>query len=235
MIDFHGYGWRLFQGALMTAELALSSLLLALLVGLVVASMRLARLRPIKGLALLYTTIIRGIPDLVMMILLFYGGQWLVNMAMDWLNGLLGTRYFVNVNAFVAGAGTLGIIYGAYMAETFRGAFLAVDAGQIEAARAYGMSPRQCFFRIRFPLMMRHALPGLNNTWLVLLKSTALVSIIGLVDMVRIAEQATTDTHKPFLFLIPVALSYLAITTISELIVRRLQKRYEVGFRGEGA
>ncbi|MGB7757012.1 MAG: ABC transporter permease subunit [Salinisphaera sp.] len=230
MIDFKGYGWRLLDGAALTAELALLSLVLALAIGLVVASIKLSRSRVLHGLALLYTTIIRGVPDLVMMMLLFYGGQIGVNMAMDQINAWIGTDIFINVNAFIAGVITLGVIYGAYMSETFRGAFLAVDAGQMEAARAYGMSGWLAFRRVRFPLMMRHALPGINNNWMVLLKATALVSIIGLSDMVRIADQATKATHQPFLFMVPVGMGYLAITSVSELFVGWLRRRYDAGF-----
>lgn len=230
MIDFHGYGWRLLQGAALTAELALLSLVLAVVIGLVVASIKLSRARALRGLALLYTTVIRGVPDLVMMLLLFYGGQIGLNVLTDWINGWAGTQIFINLNAFAAGVITLGVIYGAYMSETFRGAFLAVEAGQMEAARAYGMSGWLAFRRIRFPLMMRHALPGINNNWMVLLKATALVSIIGLSDMVRIADQATKATHKPFLFMVPVGLGYLAITSVSELFVAWLRQRYDTGF-----
>ena len=230
MIDFHGYGWRLLGGALLTAELAVLSLVLALVIGLVVASIKLSRSYALRGIALLYTTVIRGVPDLVMMMLLFYGGQIGMNMVVDQFNSWLGTNVFININAFVAGVITLGVIYGAYMSETFRGAFLAVDAGQMEAARAYGMSGWLAFRRVRFPLMMRHALPGINNNWMVLLKSTALVSIIGLSDMVRIADQATKATHQPFLFMVPVGLGYLAITSVSELAVRWLRQRYDAGF-----
>ena len=230
MIDFHGYGWRLLGGALLTAELAVLSLVLALVIGLVVASIKLSRSYALRGIALLYTTVIRGVPDLVMMMLLFYGGQIGMNMVTDSLNAWLGTDVFINVNAFAAGVVTLGVIYGAYMSETFRGAFLAVDAGQMEAARAYGMSGWLAFRRVRFPLMMRHALPGINNNWLVLLKSTALVSIIGLSDMVYVADQATKATHQPFVFMLPVGLGYLAITAVSELVVSGLKRRFDTGF-----
>lgn len=118
----------------------------------------------------------------------------------------------------------------AYMGETFRGAFMAVDNGQIEAGRAYGMSNWLVFRRIRFPQMMRHALPGLSNNWMVLLKTTALVSVIGLTDMVRVAAEASRATHEPFVFLIPVALVYLLIASVSEWLFARLQKRYNIGF-----
>ena len=230
MLDFQGYGPRLLEGAWLTAELAVLSLIAALVIGLVVASAKSSRSITLKSVATVYTTLIRGVPDLVMMMLLFYGGQIGMNMATDGLNAWLGTDVFINVNAFAAGVVTLGVIYGAYMSETFRGAFLAVDAGQMEAARAYGMSGWLAFRRVRFPLMMRHALPGINNNWLVLLKSTALVSIIGLSDMVYVADQATKATHQPFVFMLPVGLGYLAITAVSELVVSGLKRRFDTGF-----
>ncbi|MDA3922497.1 MAG: ABC transporter permease subunit [Salinisphaera sp.] len=234
-INFYGYGPRLLEGALLTAELAVLSLILALALGLLAASAKLSRSGPLRVLATIYSTAIRGVPELVLMMLLFYGGQIGVNMLTDRINAWAGTDYFINLNPFAAGVITLGVIYGAYMCETFRGAFLAVDSGQIEAAKAYGMSEWLAFRRVRFPLMMRHALPGLNNNWMVLLKATALVSIIGLTDMVRIADQATKATHLPFLFLIPVGLGYLAITTVSEIGVAWLRRRYDTGFNTDGA
>lgn len=231
MIDFHGYGPRLLAGAWLTTELALLSLLVAVVLGLLAASARLSRLRSVAALSATYTTLIRGVPDLVLLMLLFYGGQIGVNMITDRLYDAFDIDIFINIDAFIAGVATLGVIYGAYMAETFRGAFMAVDEGQMEAARAYGMSPWLVFSRIRFPLMMRHALPGLGNNWLVMLKSTALVSIIGLTDMVRVAEKATKATHEPFLFMLPVAVGYLLMTAVSELAMLWLRRRYDTGFK----
>lgn len=229
-IDFQGYGPRLLDGALLTFELAVLSLAVSLLLGLLAASARLSGSRTAAGLSLTYTTLIRGVPDLVLMMLLFYGGQIGLNMITDLIYNVFGLDWFVLINPFAAGVATLGFIYGAYMAETIRGAFLAVDEGQMEAARAYGMGPWLVFRRVRFPLMMRHALPGLGNNWLVLLKSTALVSLIGLSDMVLVASKATKDTHEPFLFMVPVALGYLAISSLSELAMLWLRRRYDTGF-----
>lgn len=110
-----------------------------------------------------------------------------------------------------------------------KSAFQSVDNGQIEAGKAYGMSRRQIFLRISFPQMMRHALPGLGNNWQVLLKTTALVSVIGLTDMVRVATEASKAEHAPFKFFIPVAVIYLALTWVSEFIIRRLDAKYSVG------
>ncbi|MCI0510264.1 amino acid ABC transporter membrane protein 1 (PAAT family) [Chromohalobacter marismortui] len=230
MIDLKGYGPRLLEGALVTVEVAVLSLLLALILGLLTASAKLSRHVLLHRLATLYTTLIRGVPDLVLMLLLFFGGQIGVNMITDWLYYQFDVDIFISINEFVAGVVTIGFIFGAYMGETFRGAFLAVDSGQLEAGRAYGMSSRLIFRRIQFPQMMRHALPGLGNNWMVLLKTTALVSVIGLSDMVRIAAEATKATHEPFLFMVPVALIYLLIASVSEWGVARLQKRYNVGF-----
>lgn len=232
MIDLQGYGPRLFQGALLTIEVAGLSLLLAVILGLLTASAKMSRNWFLHRIGTLYTTIIRGVPDLVMMFLLFFGAQVGLNMITDWMYEQFGWDLYVEINSFVAGVITIGLIFGAYMGETFRGAFLAVDRGQIEAGRAYGMTHGQVFRRIRFPQMMRHALPGLSNNWMVLLKTTALVSIIGLSDMVRVAEEASKATHQPFVFLTIVAVIYLAIASVSEWGFARLQKRYSVGFTG---
>ena len=233
MIDLHGYGPRLLEGALITIELAVLSLALAIVLGLITASAKMSRSRLAHAIGTLYTTIIRGVPDLVLMMLLFFGGQIGVNAISDMLYYNYDIDIYINFNAFAAGVLTIGFIFGAYMGETFRGAFMAVDNGQIEAGKAYGMSSGLVFRRIRFPQMMRHALPGLSNNWMVLLKTTALVSVIGLTDMVRVAAEASRATHEPFVFLIPVAVAYLLIASVSEWIFARLQKRYDIGFGGQ--
>ncbi|MDR5860004.1 ABC transporter permease [Halomonas eurihalina] len=230
MIDLHGYGPRLAEGALVTVELAVLSLILAIVLGLATASAKMSRNWLLHRLGTLYTTLIRGVPDLVLMMLLFFGGQIGVNMFTDWLYTQFDIDIFININEFVAGVVTIGLIFGAYMGETFRGAFLAVDNGQIEAGRAYGMSHWLVFRRIRFPQMMRHALPGLSNNWMVLLKTTALVSVIGLSDMVRVAAEASKATREPFTFMIIVAIVYLLIASVSEWGFARLQKRYDIGY-----
>ncbi|CBV41433.1 ABC transporter permease [Halomonas elongata] len=230
MIDLHGYGPRLAEGALVTVELAVLSLILAVVLGLITASAKMSRNWLLHRLGTLYTTLIRGVPDLVLMMLLFFGGQIGVNMFTDWLYARFDIDIFININEFVAGVVTIGLIFGAYMGETFRGAFLAVDNGQIEAGRAYGMSHWLVFRRIRFPQMMRHALPGLSNNWMVLLKTTALVSVIGLSDMVRVAAEASKATREPFTFMIIVAIVYLLIASVSEWGFARLQKRYDIGY-----
>lgn len=231
MIDLHGYGPRLLEGALITIQLGVLSLILSVILGLLTASAKMSRSWVAHRIGTLYTTIIRGVPDLVLMMLLFFGGQIGINQITDALYNQFGIDIFINVNEFVAGVLTIGLIFGAYMGETFRGAFLAVNSGQIEAGRAYGMTQWLVFRRIRFPQMMRHAIPGLSNNWMVLLKTTALVSVIGLSDMVRVAAEASKATREPFTFMIIVAAIYLLIATLSEWGFARLQKRYNVGFR----
>lgn len=219
------------KGAILTIEVALLSLLLALVLGLLGAMAKLSRNPVLKALASIYTTVIRGVPDLVLMLLIFFGAQILMNTISDWIYEKFDYDFFINIDAFTAGIFTIGFIFGAYMAETFRGAYLAVNKGQIEAAKAYGMNSRQVFVRVLFPQMMRHAIPGLGNNWMVMLKTTALVSVIGLSDMVRLAKEAAGAVQEPFKFFIPVALVYLAITFVSELILKRLEIKYSAGVR----
>jgi arginine/ornithine transport system permease protein len=223
----HGYGPTLLEGTLVTLSVALASLAIAAVLGLAAASMRLARSRALQGLALAYTTLIRGVPDLVLMLLVFYGGQLAVNE----LAVRLGHADYIDIDPFVAGVLTIGFIFGAYLAETFRGAFLAVPAGQREAGLACGMSRWQVLRRILLPQMLRHALPALGNNWLVLVKSTAIVSVIGLNDMMQRAGQAAGATREPFVFYAAAGAIYLAITGVSELGLRALSQRLAVGSR----
>jgi len=229
MFDLKGYGPELLDGAVVTVELAFLSLALSLFLGLLGASSKLSGNRIAYGIATFYTTVIRGVPDLVMMLLFYYGGQVMVNSLSDFLYDHYQIDFFFQFDPFISGVVTIGLIFGAYMAETFRGAFLAVDTGQIEAARAYGFTRWHTFRRIMVPQMLRHALPGLGNNWQVLLKSTALVSITGLTDMVRVAEEAAKAERMPFHFFVPVASVYLLLTAGSELFIKWLNKRANVG------
>ncbi|MBV7297465.1 ABC transporter permease [Enterovibrio paralichthyis] len=229
MLDLHGYGPSIFLGAILTVELAVLSAIIAVLLGLVTALARLSKNRFARGVATVYSTVVRGVPDLVLMLLIFFGAQIMMNNFSDWLYDKYDIDIFINIDEFTAGVSTIGFIFGAYMAETFRGAFLAVDRGQLEAGTAYGMSPWMIFRRIMFPQMMRHALPGIGNNWLVLVKTTALVSVIGLADMTRLAKEAAGAVNEPFKFFIPVAIVYLLITSVSELGLKRLERKFSAG------
>ena len=224
--SLQGFGPLLLQGTWMTLKLAVLSLAVSVLLGLLGASAKLSSHRLLRVPAQLYTTLIRGVPDLVLMLLIFYSLQtWLTNFtdAMDW--------EYIEINPFSAGVITLGFIYGAYFTETFRGAILSVPRGQIEAATAYGLKRSQRFRFVVFPQMMRFALPGIGNNWMVMLKATALVSIIGLADLVKAAQDAGKSTYQLFLFLVIAALIYLAITSASNFVLRRLERHYGAGAR----
>ncbi|ARD28317.1 histidine ABC transporter permease [Acinetobacter lactucae] len=221
-----GYGPLLLSGTWMTLQLALLSLLLSVIIGLIGASSKLSNIKILRYIATAYTTLIRSVPDLVIMLLLFYSLQLGLNQITEALQ-----MDQIDINPFVAGVITLAFIYGAYFTETFRGAFQSVPKGQIEAAMAYGMTPWQVFHRVLFPQMMRFALPGIGNNWQVLIKATALVSIIGLTDIVKITQDAGRSTMQLFFFSIVAAAIYLAITTVSNLILIWLERRYSAGVR----
>ena len=221
-----GYGPLLLHGVWVTAQLSALSLLVSMILGLLGATARLSPLRLLNLPATLYTTLVRGVPDLVLMLLIFYSLQgWLSHLteAMGWP--------YLEIDPFVAGVVTLGFIYGAYFTETFRGAILSVPQGQTEAATAYGLSAWQRFRCVVFPQMMRFALPSLGNNWLVLLKATALVSIIGLADLVKVAQDAGKSTFNMMYFLVLAALLYLLITSASNYVLRRLEQRFNLGVR----
>ncbi|AIY41660.1 Histidine ABC transporter [Collimonas arenae] len=221
-----GFGPLILEGALETIKLALLSMLLAVLIGLIGATAKLSRHRPLRHLATAYTTLIRSVPDLVIMLLLFYSLQILLNQLTESLH-----TDQIDINPFFAGVITLGFIYGAYFTETFRGAFQTVPRGQIEAAMAYGMTPWKVFCRVLFPQMMRFALPGIGNNWRVLIKATALVSIIGLADIITATQDAGKSSMRLFFFSIVGGLIYLAITTVSSGVLLWLERRYSAGVR----
>ncbi len=223
----HGYLPSLLEGARLTLAVAGLSLLIAVLLGLLTATARLSGSAWLRRVAVVYTTVIRGVPDLVLMLLIFFGGQIAVNA----LAPRLGIDDYIDIDPFVAGVATLGFIFGAYLGETFRGAILAIPPGQAEAARAYGFGRWQLFRRIVAPQMVRLALPGFTNNWLVLVKSTALVSVIGLNDMMNKAAQAAGATREPFTFYLAVGAMYLVITSVSLLLLRALEQRYSLGVK----
>lgn len=246
MLDLQGYEASILKGALLTIEVAVLSLLLAMLLGMLGALAKMAPYRWARAIATLYTTIIRGIPDLVLMMLIFFGGQILLNNGLSWFNEFINqwltardpnhewVAYlpdYVDISPFVAGVLTIGFIFGAYMAETLRGAILAVDKGELEAAKAYGMSAAMSFRRILLPQMIRHAIPGFGNNWLVLLKTTALVSIIGLEDMVRISSLAAGSTKMPFTFYMAVAIIFLFFTSVSTGLLKLLERKFSIHTR----
>ncbi len=215
------------EGTWITIQLAIGSVLLAILFGLIGAWGKLSKSRTAQRISETYTTIIRGIPDLVLMLLIFFAGQQFLNDLGHWS----GWWDYIEINQFAAAVGTIGIIFGAYMTETFRGAILAIPRGQIEAGMAAGMSKSLIFRRIIWPQMVRFALPGFGNNWLVLLKTTALASIIGLQDVFYNAIAIGRKFREPFSFLLVALIIYLILNAISDVGLRRLEKKYNVGVR----
>ena len=219
------YYLAILQGSLLTVGVSLASLAVATLLGLLGAAAKLSGSRPLVWLAQLYTTVVRGVPELLMMLLIFYGGALGLNHLLE----LWGNQEGVDLDPFVAGVLTIGFIYGAYMTETFRGAILAIPRGQMEAAWAFGMGRLQTFVRITLPQMVRYALPSFTNNWLVLIKATALVSLIGLHDMTYLAKQSSAAVREPFAFFLFAAALYLVFTSLSLWALRAVSRRYSLG------
>jgi len=222
-----GYYASILQGALLTVGVSLAALAVAVLLGLVGAAAKLSGRPLLAALATAYTTVVRGVPELVLMLLIFYGGTIGLNHLLE----LAGSKATVDINPFAAGVLTIGFIYGAYMTETFRGAILAIPKGQSEAAWAFGMGRLRTFMRITLPQMVRYALPGFTNNWLVLIKTTALVSLIGLHEMTYLAKQASAATREPFTFYLFAAGLFLLYTSVLLLALRWLDRRYSLGVR----
>ena len=220
MPDFQGYGWLLLDGLVLTLGVAIASMLGALALGLLAALGKLFAPRAGKVLIEVYTTFVRGVPELVLLLLIYYGLPTLVqNTAAK-----AGYDLSLSINPFVAGIGTLTVIYAAFACEVFRAAYLALPPGQREAAYALGLNPVITFRKVELPQMMRYVLPGLGNVWMVLVKATALISIIQLPELMRNADIAARSTRQPFTFFFAACLLYLAITAISMLGQARLER-----------
>ena len=219
------YYTAILQGSVLTVGVSLCALLVSIVLGLLGAAAKLSGRPVLVSIASSYTTVIRGVPDLVVMLLVFYGGTIGITPLLE----LSGSKATIDIIPFLAGVLTLGFIYGAYMTETFRGAILSIPKGQMEAAWAFGMGRTQTFLRITAPQMVRYALPGFTNNWLVLIKSTALVSLIGLKEMTYLAKQASAATRSPFAFFLFTAGLFLLYTTVSLYALKKLNARYSLG------
>lgn len=213
MTLFSGYFPQILSGAWVTVQVACCSLVLGLILGLLGASLESSKWRWLRYTATSLISIIRGIPELLVLFFIYFGGTIL-------LTSLAG--HYVNVSAFLAGVVGLALIFGSYASQVFRGAFLAIPIGQIEAARALGLNRSLIFIHIQLPQAWRHALPGLSNLWLVLLKDTALVSLIGLADLMNKSQVAASTTHEPFVFFLTAAVLYLVMTSVSQWIMGKL-------------
>lgn len=224
-IDLYGFGPALAAGTLMTVQLALSALCLGLLLGLLGALAKTSPYKPLQWLGGFYSTLVRGVPELLWVLLIYFGTVSLMSKLGDLLNipGL-------ELSAFSAGVIALGLCFGAYATEVFRGAILAIPKGHREAGLALGLSKARIFSRLILPQMWRIALPGLGNLFMILMKDTALVSVIGLEEIMRHSQVAVTVTKQPFTFYMVAAIIYLGLTILAMIGMHFLEKRAARGF-----
>ncbi|WP_114288063.1 ABC transporter permease [Candidatus Halocynthiibacter alkanivorans] len=216
-MNFEGiieYSPLFLTGIVTTVLLALSSLALGLLGGILLALAKLSSIWPLRALANVFSDFFRGIPEILVLMVVFFALPVV-------LADLTGT--YVEITPFVAGLLTLSIAFASFASETIRAAFQAISKGELEAAAVYGFSDWQVFYRIKLPLMWRNAVPGLGNIWQTMLKDTALISVIGLSDVMRAAKAGGDAFRDPFSFLLVAALIYLVITLFSEAVQRRLE------------
>ncbi|NBC32383.1 MAG: ABC transporter permease subunit [Alphaproteobacteria bacterium] len=207
-----GWGDEMLRGAAMTVVVAVLAYGLGLVVGTGAAAAKLSGSFILRSIAGAYTTVIRGVPELLVIYLFFFGSGG----AVMWVARQFGYTGYIELDAFTIGVLAVGIISGAYSTEVIRGAFQTIPAGQIEAGRAAGMSGWLIFRRITFPQMLRLALPGLGNVWQLTLKDTALISVTALAELMRMASVAAGSTREPFIFYVTAAALYLAMTTVSQ-------------------
>jgi octopine/nopaline transport system permease protein len=211
-----GWGAALLVAAAVTLALSLLGFLFGAVFGALAASARLSASRVSNWLAGAYGTVFRGVPDLLTIYLLYYGGS----VALTAVGRLFGGAGFVGLPAFATGVLAIAIISGAYQAEVYRSAYLAVDSGQFDACKALGLSWVQSLSLVIVPQLMRHALPGLGNVWQLVLKDSALISVIGLVELMRQAQIGAGSTREPFIFYIAAALLYFLIAGATGLFFR---------------
>lgn len=221
MAALAGWGDDFFWGAMVILRIFAVSLILAVIIGLIGSAMKLSGSRAARKIAAAYTVVFRGTPELLVLLIIYFGAALTLTAI---VRSFDASVQFIDLPPFWAGAFAIALIVGAYMTETFRGAFLGVDSGHVEAARALGLSNFQTFVHVRIPEMWRLALPNFGNHMLSLMKDTALISVIGVEEIVFVAEMATTVTSKPFTMYIVVALIYLCITTVITLVVMALEK-----------
>ncbi len=221
MSELAGWADDYFWGAMVVVRIFAVSLVLSVIIGLIGSAMKLSGSRVARTIANAYTVVFRGTPELLVLLIIYFGAAVTLTSVAQYFDPSIK---FIDLPPFWAGAFAIALIVGAYMTETFRGAFLGVDSGHVEAARALGLSKFQTFVYVRIPQMWRLALPNFGNHMLSLMKDTALISVIGVEEIVFVAEMATTVTSKPFTMYIVVALIYLGITTVITLTVMALEK-----------
>jgi octopine/nopaline transport system permease protein len=216
-----GWGYLLFVATLLTLSLTVAALLLGCLVGTMVAAAKLSRFPFLKFVGFAYTTFFRGVPELLIIYLIYFGGSSLVTA----LGVALGYDGFLGLPSFVAGVLAVGLISASYQAEVYRGAFLAISRGEIEAAQAIGMSRGLRFRRIIAPQVARLSIPGIGNVWQLSIKDSALVSVTGLAELMRTSQMAASSTRQYFAFFIVGGIIYLLLTSVSDRVFLRAERK----------
>jgi len=221
-----GWGDELFYATLMTIAVSITAMFIGFLFALIFTPLKLSKNKFLNFIANSYTTIIRGVPELLVIYLFFFGGTG----AVMFVASMFGYNEYIEINAFITGAFAIGIISGAYSTEVFRGAIQSIDKGQFEAANVLGLNKFGKFFKIILPQTLRLAIPNLSNVWQITLKDTSLISVTGLVEIMRQSYIAAGSTRDPLFFYSFAAVLYLLLTFVSMKLINRLELRYSRGF-----
>ena len=221
-----GWGDELFYATLMTIAVAITAMLIGFFFALIFTPFKLSKNKFLNLIANTYTTIIRGVPELLVIYLFFFGGS----AAVMFVASIFGYGEYIEINAFITGAFSIGIISGAYSTEVFRGAIQSIDKGQFEAANVLGLGKFGKFFKVILPQTLRLALPNLSNVWQITLKDTSLISVTGLVEIMRQSYIAAGSTRDPLFFYSFAAVLYLLLTFVSMKLINRLVVKYSRGY-----
>ena len=221
-----GWGDELFRATLMTIAVSITAMIIGFSFAAIFTPLKLSKLKSLNLIANTYTTIIRGVPELLVIYLFFFGGSG----AIMFVASMFGYNEYIEINAFITGSFAIGIISGAYSTEVFRGAIQSIDKGQFEAAKVLGFSKFKQFYKIILPQMLRLAIPNLSNVWQITLKDTSLISVTGLVEIMRQSYIAAGSTRDPLFFYSFAALLYLILTFLSMKILNKLEQKYSRGF-----
>ena len=221
-----GWGDELFYATLMTVAVSITAMFIGFLFALIFTPLKLSKNKILNFIGNSYTTVIRGVPELLVIYLFFFGGSG----AVMFVASMFGYNDYIEINAFITGSFAIGIISGAYSTEVFRGAIQSIDKGQFEASQVLGLKRFAYFFRVIMPQMLRLAIPNLSNVWQITLKDTSLISVTGLVEIMRQSYIAAGSTRDPLFFYSFAAVLYLLLTFLSMKLINRLEIKYSRGF-----
>ena len=221
-----GWGDELLRATLMTIAVSITAMLIGFSFAAIFTPLKLSKFKFLNLIANIYTTVIRGVPELLVIYLFFFGGSG----AIMFVASTFGYNEYIEINAFVTGSFAIGIISGAYSTEVFRGAIQSIDKGQFEAAKVLGFSKFKQFYKIVLPQMLRLAIPNLSNVWQITLKDTSLISVTGLVEIMRQSYIAAGSTRDPLFFYSFAAVLYLLLTFISMKLINKLEVKYSRGY-----